>query len=445
LARGPASRAAFLIDGAAYLSAFVEAAQRARQSILIAVWDMDTHIRLFRDTRKPSRQVSLGEFLRSLVSQQKKLHVHILLWDFAMIYVFERELFPPFNLPWRKHRRIHFRTDGVHPLGSSHHQKIVVVDDAIAFVGGMDLTKGRWDTPEHLPDDPHRVGPSGAPYRPFHDVQMAVDGEAASSLGDLVRERWLRATGKPIARPAKNTDDPWPPHVIPQMENVQVGIARTESANGSWEGVREVEALYLDTISAARKTLYIENQYFTSFAVAKALVERLRERDGPEMVLVLREKSGWLEDATMGVFRAKLMKEVKAADRYDRFRVYHPVIEKPGSSLINVHTKIMVVDDRIVRVGSSNLSNRSMGTDSECDLVVEALGEARIQRAIARFRDGLLGEHLGVRSEEVEKAAAEQGSLIRAIERLSGSGWPPITCTVAWAWTVVAILAASQD
>ncbi|MEW6664611.1 MAG: VTT domain-containing protein [Thermodesulfobacteriota bacterium] len=418
----PASRASFLVDGAAFLSAFTEAAKNARQSILIAAWDLDTRTRLFWEGGERPFPTGLGEFLYSLVRRRRSLHVYILLWDFSVIYAFERELFPLFNLPWRRHHRIHFRTDGVHPPGSSQHQKIVVVDDAVAFVGGLDLTRGRWDTREHLAEDPRRVGPSGERYGPFHDVQMAVDGAAASALGDLVRDRWFRATGKRIPRPVMNPADPWPPYVVPHLKDMQVGIARTEPANGGREQVREVEALYLDTIAGARKTLYIENQYFTSSAVAGALSERLSEKHGPEVVFVLREKSGWLEDATMGVLRARLMREVRAADRYKRFRVYYPLIEDPGHAVVNVHSKVMVMDDLLVRVGSSNLSNRSMGADSECDLAVEALGQERIKRGIVLFRNGLLGEHLGVRPEEVARIEAQERSLIAAVERLRGPG-----------------------
>ena len=78
------------------------------------------------------------------------------------------------------------------PLGASHHQKIVVVDDAVAFSGGLDLTIRRWDTREHRLDDPQRVDPSGEPYPPFHDVQAMVDGKAARALAELARERWAR-------------------------------------------------------------------------------------------------------------------------------------------------------------------------------------------------------------------------------------------------------------
>ena len=417
----PASRVAFLVDAEAYFSAFASAAQKARQSILIAAWDIDSRIQLFRDSKRRNLPTRLGHFLRALVRQQEDLHIHILNWDFAMIYAFERELLPVFRLPWQKHKRIHFHMDGRHPLGASHHQKIVVVDDGVAFLGGLDLTKQRWDTPEHLPSDQRRTDPSGESYGPWHDIQIAVQGEVASALGDLVRDRWFRATGERVESVRGGGRDLWPSELLPDLENVQVGIARTDPLYAEREGVREVEALYLDAISSAQHCVYMENQYFTSGAVGKALCERLGEEEGPEIVLVLREKSDWLEESTMGTFRAKLLSRLREANRFDRLRVYYPVVGGSDEVLVNVHSKVMIVDDRFVRVGSSNLSNRSMGVDTECDLAIESGGEDRIEKAIAGFRNRLLAEHVGVGREEIEEALSTGNSVIQAVEKLWGS------------------------
>src|SRR5690606_28780683 len=115
-------------------------------------------------------------------------------------------------------------------MGSSHHQKIVVVDDAIAFVGGLDMTTCRWDTSEHASSNPLRRDLSGKPYSPFHDVQAVVDGDAARALGELVRERWRRATDREPVPPCVGETDLWPSMVEPDITEVSVGIARTEPA-----------------------------------------------------------------------------------------------------------------------------------------------------------------------------------------------------------------------
>jgi phospholipase D1/2 len=415
-----AQRAAFLIDGAAYFAAFAEAAEQAQESIFIVGWDVDSRVRLLPDDRDPPLPVELGPFLKALVSRRRRLHVYVLNWDFAVVFALEREPLPMSKLGWWPHRRVHFRLDGEHPVGASHHQKIVVVDDAIAFVGGIDLAIRRWDTPEHHGDDPHRRDPRGQPYPPMHDVQMAVDGEAAAALGELVRERWQRATGRRIGMARQPRRDPWPQALVPDLENVAVAISRTQPAYNGAREIREVEALYLDAIAAAQSALYIEAQYFTSTAIAEALERRLAEPGGPEILLILpRDGAGWLERTTMTVLRARLLRRLHAADRFGRLRVYHPTVPRLGDACINVHSKVLVVDDRLVRVGSSNLSNRSMGLDTECDLALEAAGDARVAGAITHFRDRLLSEHLGVAPECMAEMMATKQSLIAAVESLN--------------------------
>jgi phospholipase D1/2 len=416
-----AQRAAFLIDGAAYFAAFMAAAEHAQESIFIIGWDVDSRVRLVHDEGH-RLSPELGDFLNALVSQRRRLHVYILNWDFAMVFALEREPLPTLKLGWRTHQRVHFRLDGLHPLGASHHQKIVVVDDAMAFVGGIDLAIRRWDTPAHDADDPRRVDPRGQPYPPVHDIQMAVDGEAAAALGELARERWQQATGGWTDTVHQGRSDPWPGFLKPDLENVSIAISRTQPLYNGNPEVREAEALHLDAIAAARRSIYIEAQYFTSTAIANALAKRLAEPGGPEVILILpREASGWLEQSTMTVLRARLLRRLRAADHFGRLGVYYPVVPKLGDDCINVHSKVLVVDETLVRIGSSNVSNRSMGLDTECDLTIEAAGKARIERAIADFRDRLLGEHLGISSAHMATIRATKRSLIAAVESLRNS------------------------
>ncbi|MBI3126857.1 MAG: VTT domain-containing protein [Candidatus Tectomicrobia bacterium] len=418
-----ASRVAFLVDAAAYFSAFASAVRRASRSILICGWDINSQVELLRNGEDnggfPSR---VGPFLDAVVARNPDLHAHILTWDFAMLYALDREFFPVFRLDWSTHRRIHFQLDGTHCLGACHHQKIVVIDDAVAFVGGIDLAQDRWDTPEHLPNDPRRVTPGGVPYPPKHDVQIMVEGPPAAALGALVRERWMRATGATIAEPvpaASSRRDIWPSAFPPGMENVPVAIARTYPEFKCWPKVREVEALYLDSIRAARRAIYVENQYFNSFAVGEALEKRLREPDGPEILLLQsKEITGWLEGTTMGTLRARLIRRLREADRFGRFHVCYSALPDPAVDL-TIHSKLMVVDDFLVRVGSSNLNNRSMGLDSECDLCIVAEDE-RTRKAIAGIRNRLLGEHLGVPPEKVEETYRSSGSLAFTAAALGG-------------------------
>ncbi len=417
-----AHRAAVIIDGEDYFRALHLAMRQARRSIMIVGWDLHSELRLLRNGDNGGYPEKLGELLDALARERKKLGIYLMNWDFSMIYAMEREFFPRYNLKWRRHRRIHFCLDGEHPAGASQHQKVVVIDDAVAFSGGFDLAKQRWDTSGHEPGSRLRIDPDGIAYRPYHDVQMLVDGEAAAALGELTKYRWERACGyRPAISREPQAGDPWPTSVEPDFTQTRVAIARTLPAYNHYPPVREVERLYLDSIAAAKSFIYIENQYFSSLRVGKALAGRLQEPGGPEVVMVMpRRTSGWLEQHTMDVLRGRLMERLRQADVHGRLRAYYPRLDSdPGSELM-VHTKLMVIDDTFLRVGSSNLSNRSLGLDSECDMALAAAGGAPESLAIGRIKNRLLAEHLGTGEEAVARAVANTGSLIAAIELLRG-------------------------
>jgi phosphatidylserine/phosphatidylglycerophosphate/cardiolipin synthase-like enzyme/membrane protein DedA with SNARE-associated domain len=415
-------RVAIAIDGEDYFRAVRETILAARQSVFILGWDIHSRLKLVRDAKEDGFPEQLGALL-DFVAKKNAVDVYVLSWDFALIYLIEREPFPLYRLNWQTHSRVRFRMDDRHPVGASQHQKIVVVDDAVAFSGGLDLSKWRWDTSAHRVDDLRRVDPDGNPYPPFHDVQMLVDGDAAAALGELARERWLHATGEKIKFQTLNaTNDPWPQSLQPAMHDVSVAIARTNADNAGLEGVREVERLYLDSIAAAERFIYVENQYLTAHCIEEALVGRLQQRDGPEVVIVLPQKTGgWLEQHTMDVLRARLVKKMRTADRNGRLRLYYPQLSSSTDTPLMVHAKVMVIDDRLLRVASSNLSNRSMGLDSECDLAIEADPASETGQAIRRLREQLLAEHLGTEAAVVRETMTRTQSLIATIESLCGN------------------------
>lgn len=410
-----ANRAKLLVDGENYYPALHTAIKNARHSIIIVAWDIDSRMRLTRDKKSHQKPSELGHLLCKVLQQNPDLNVYILNWDWAMLYTFEREWLPTYRPLWKNQQRLHFELDGECPSTASQHQKMVVIDNQIAFCGGFDLGKHRWDSRQHLPDDPHRVDPDKQPYPPFHDVQWLVDGKAAEALGDLARQRWQRVTGE-VLPVTDNPADCWPQPLEADFTDIDIAVARTQSAFRDWPAIREVEQLYLDCISAAEQLIYIENQYFTSKAITEALAARLAAEGGPDVVMVLPKMTGgWLEQQTMDVLRARLMQQLMAADKYDRLRVCFPHREALGEAYISVHSKTMIIDDRLLRVGSSNLSNRSMGLDSECDLAFEAETTEQ-QQKIAAFRHDLLAEHFGMRVDELVSALAAAGSLKQLID-----------------------------
>jgi phosphatidylserine/phosphatidylglycerophosphate/cardiolipin synthase-like enzyme/uncharacterized membrane protein YdjX (TVP38/TMEM64 family) len=420
-------RFSMLVDASAYFRAVREAIRAAKHSIFILSWDIDSRTRLIPDGARDGFPEPLGDFLHEVVASEPELHAYVLNWDFAMLYALEREWLPMYKLDWRTDKRLSFRMDGRHPIGASQHQKVVVVDDAVAFVGGLDLTRSRWDTPEHASNMPLRRDPDGKPYGPFHDVQALVDGDAARALGELARMRWQRATGHSPVAYRKPEHDPWPASAIPDITDIDVAISRTEPEFDGRAGVHEVRQLHLDAIASARRHMYFENQYFTSGLIGDALSARLAEPEGPEVVVVSPQtQSGWLEDATMGLLRARLHRRLKEADRYGRYLLCCPHLPDLQQGCLNVHSKVFSIDDNLFCIGSANLSNRSMAFDTECNLVIEARGseekKARIRNAIAYLRSRLLAEHLGTTVDVVDAAVKRDNSLHAALATLETNG-----------------------
>lgn len=418
---GHANRVSFIVDGEDYFKAFVHAALRATRSLVIVGWDFHSRTQLHHGMVGVPEM--LGDFLNFLAKRRRRLDIRILTWDYPVLFSKGRELSPIYGLGWRPHRRVRLRYDDHYPVGASQHQKLVLVDGALAFCGGLDLTRSRWDTRAHTAGDIRRVNEGEDDhYAPFHDTVMAMDGEAARVIDEIARDRWHRATGRALKRTIVEGADPWPASLAVSVTDVDVALSRTRAALGNEVQICEVQALYLDMIAAAKKTIYIENQYFTSKALGDALAARLAEEDGPEVIAVLRlSTQGWLEAPTMGTLRTVLLKKLRDADRHGRFHAYFPHIPGlPEGQCCDLHSKLMIVDDEILRIGSANFANRSMGLDTECDAAVEACGDERIASAIRRFRNTLLGEHLDRTAEQVEAAVAEKGTVSAAIAALAG-------------------------
>jgi uncharacterized membrane protein YdjX (TVP38/TMEM64 family) len=318
-------------------------------------------------------------------------------------------------------RRVRFGFDDHHPVGGSHHQKVVVVDDQLAFCGGIDLTGHRWDTSAHRLEEPARTTPLGKAYGPYHEIQAMVTGPAAAKLGVLARDRWRALQAERLPPLGTPPDDLWPSDFRPDLTDVNVAIVRTVPGSNTQPAIRECEALFLDSISQAQRAIYIESQYFTNDRLAHALAARLREPRGPEIIVVApKECHGWLERATMGAFRDSVFRELIAADAHGRLRLVYPAASRAQAVPTFIHSKVMIVDDRLARIGSANYSRRSMGVDTECDLAVEA-SRATERSGIRQIRDRLLAEHLGVPVEHVAREIERTGALGALIDRHSGA------------------------
>jgi phosphatidylserine/phosphatidylglycerophosphate/cardiolipin synthase-like enzyme len=413
-----ASEASVIIDADAYFRHARAAMMKAEKRIMLIGWDFDSRITLLReDEAAGDAPIIIGDFINWLVERAPDLEIYLLRWDIGALKSMVRPSNLATTLRWMAHPRIHVKLDGHHPTGASHHQKIVVIDDCFAFCGGIDMTADRWDTRHHRDDDPGRKHPDGAPYGPWHDATTALKGPVAAALGDHGRARWQGAGGAELASIACVTDC-WPDGLAVQYRDVAVAISRSAPPMDDQEELVEIEELYVEQIMAAQRCIYAESQYFASRRIAEAIAARLGEADGPEIVLVNPEQAdGWLEQQAMDTARARLFEALKAKDAHGRLRLYHPFTTRGAP--IYVHAKILIVDDRLIRVGSSNMNNRSMRLDTECDVTIDSAvpGNDGHRAAIRATRDGLVAEHLDLPPERVAAVIAERG-LIAAIEQL---------------------------
>ena len=415
-----ADKFSLIVDAADYFRVLRKTFKAARKELLLIGWDFDFEMDMLpgesdEDGIAPDGLPNhLGNFIEAVVEQSPDLHVYLLKWNGAVLAA-PGAILPSLALATFGSDRIHFALDGHHPFGACHHQKIVVADDSLAFCGGIDATAERWDTSKHLPDDPRRVRKDGTMSGPWHDATTAMTGPAASALADLSRMRWCRANGEKLERPDISNVMQWPEMLDADATGVEVAIARTEPPYDDSPLINEIETLYLKSIEMAQETIYIESQYFAAEKICAALEKRLNESDGPEVVVINPyEAESQLEDDAMHVLRGRMIARLNEAGHGDRFRIYYPV--NSAGEPIYVHAKIMIVDDRILRLGSSNLNDRSMGFDTECDVAIEGQEEL-----ITEFRTRLLSEHLDVSPDEFDKVLREHETLIGAIESVNAS------------------------
>jgi phosphatidylserine/phosphatidylglycerophosphate/cardiolipin synthase-like enzyme/uncharacterized membrane protein YdjX (TVP38/TMEM64 family) len=392
----------------------------ARDTVFILGWDISSTIDLAPGLSGADAPTRLDALIAFISKRRPRLRIYILIWDYGSLYTLEREPLTRWRMRWRMPRGVLFRFDDYHPVGASHHQKIVVVDDQLAFCGGIDLTGHRWDTSDHRLEEPARKTIVGLTYGPYHEVQAMLSGPAATSLGVLSRDRW-RTIGYDLPIGAAS-GDLWPSDLAPDLTDVDVAISRTMPSSGGQPAIRECEALFRDSIARAKRLIYIENQYVTDDTLAAALAARLTEPDGPEIVIVVpKECYGWLERQSMGAFRDVAFRRLTEADVSGRLRLVYPIASQAHDVPTFVHSKVMIVDDELVRIGSANFARRSMGMDSECDVAVEAGGGAEVRAGIRRIRDRLVAEHLGLAAAAVSWEIERRGSLCALIDAHRGA------------------------
>lgn len=412
-------------DGEAYFKAFAEAALQARSHIFILGWDIHTGTNLAPDLDPDGLSWTLDIFLRRLLDRHPELQIYILGWDFSPVFFLEREKLQSLRFSWSHHPRLHFVLDAHHPLGGSHHQKMVVIDDRLAFLGGLDLTVRRWDSSRHISRDPRRKDHEGEPYAPFHDLQIGIKGPAVEDLSQVFRERWLRATATRIRLqappPSESSTLPFA-MACASFQGSRVAISRTSPLFRDYTEIKEIARLYIDLLRLARHTIYIENQYLTSQSIVDILCEIGAKERGPQILIVLPKKSGgWLEKKTMGLLQQSALQKILAADRYGRAACFFPFDKdlKEDGTYVTVHSKLLIIDDQFVNIGSANLNNRSMGFDTECNATIDVSSSPHLRPKVRQLMLYLLCHFSEVNESELARWVEDTPSLVELLKRIA--------------------------
>jgi phosphatidylserine/phosphatidylglycerophosphate/cardiolipin synthase-like enzyme len=404
-----------LLDCQDYFATLLGAMRRARRSIHLLGWSFDPRTRLAPEDSEPSE---IGRTLIDLARANPSLDVRLLVWRSALPISATQSGFPHRARAWFRGTPVRFELDDTVPLGACHHQKVVVIDDALAFVGGADFADDRWDTALHLADDPRRVATDGRRHGPRHEVTAMTDGPAARALGTLFRARWRTAVGE-LPEPGAGESTLWPEGADADIAGGVCAIARTAPA---WRGaapVHEIRRLTLDAIKSARQLIYLENQYFTWPLAVEALAARLAEPAGPEIVLVCSAQSpSYFDRLTMDRARSTALWRLKSGDVFGRFHAFAPYAA--GGARIIAHAKVMAIDDRLLRIGSANLNNRSHGFDTECELAIEVETDAD-RAALADVRDRMAGHWVDRTAAEIAEQRRWFGGLAPALRALDRS------------------------
>jgi phosphatidylserine/phosphatidylglycerophosphate/cardiolipin synthase-like enzyme len=339
-----------LIEGSAYFPAFEQAIRGARRSVLIAGWCISPEFAVLRDEPPVLLRELLGEAAQSV-------DVRVLLWAGAPVPVsaLRRAAVRKGRDELVRGTRIKVALDSKERPLHCHHEKLVVIDDEVAFVGGMDLTHlsgDRYDTPEH----PAR-GRMG-----WHDVASRLRGPAVADVARHVAQRWHAVTGERLETQ---------PDGVASAGDSELQIVRTVPeklyAFAPHGDFRIIEA-YLRALRSAEHLIYLENQFLWSPEVVSVLADKLRRppADDFRLVVMLPGRPNTGQDDTRGQLAV-----LAEADGDQRRFLATTIRAHTGntSDRVYVHAKVGIVDDRWLALGSANLNAHSFYNDTEVNVV----------------------------------------------------------------------------
>jgi phospholipase D1/2 len=426
-----AAFAGAIVDAADYYAAFARAALEAERTIYLAGWQFDSTVELIRGAEArgfPAPRTFLA-FLNFLCERRPALRIYILAWDFSPVFGADREWIQEWRFRWKGHPNIRFVFDDTHPVGACHHQKLAIIDGHWVFLGGMDICHGRWDVAGHPTRHPDRVNPDGSPYHPKHDVQVLLEGGPAETLSTWFVEQWRTATDHPIETSPPLPKSGHPFRVTIEFPPGPVALSMTcgRTLLPPRRAVKQIQSLLEDAVSRARQLIYVENQYVTAKAFEAAMVRRMRDRDKPplEIVIMTPLDRAPMEFHGIAAAEQRVMRSLReAADRHGhKLGMFHPLTAPPGGpEAVWLHSKLIMIDDEILSVGSANMANRSMGFDTEINATWQAAGRSGVSAAIGGLRGRLIAEHLGLDFLKPPEELLHLTGIVERVGREAGPG-----------------------
>lgn len=351
-----------LVDGSSALAEMEEAIRAAQRSVHIAGWHASPDFRL---TREPGALP-----LRDLLAEvSERVPVRLLLWAGPPLPLFQptRAMVEKARDEFSRDSRVRCVLDKRERTMHCHHEKVIVVDDVVAFVGGIDLTAlqgDRHDQPEH---PPHR--PLG-----WHDTATRLRGPIVADVARHFTQRWGEVAGEQLPRPV----EPAP------VGDVEAQLLRTvpEGTYGfAPKGEFTVLEAYLRALRSAEHLVYLENQFLWSPEVVDVLAEKLARppHDDFRVLLLLPAKPNNGADTTRGQL-GRLLEADQGSGRLLATTI--SALDDAGSAPVYVHAKVGIVDDRWLTVGSANLNEHSLFNDTEVNVLVhdrELVRETRLR------------------------------------------------------------------
>lgn len=323
---------------------------------------------------------------------------------------------------------------------ASYHQKFVVVDEGLAYVGGMNLTESDWDSSEHAIFDPRRVPfdadederdavaakDSEPEYGPSKDYMLEIDGPGARDVAQIFFDRWgyLRSEG------VRYAEDTTPmllaEAVAPRAGGVEIQITTTEP-EPFWR--HSIGETWLKAVAQAERYIYIEDQYWRSTLLTEAILARMEAAPDLQLVVITQPVDTWFDPACVWTHQVDQQLRARFPDRYHTFQLRGfdtstwGIGDETEAHFVDfyLHAKMFVVDGRFMSVGSANKNNRGILYEGEMNVAV--LDEAWVTAAHRRMLSLLLPPGVAPSDEgwiEQLEAAAEANAEVRAAWDIEG-------------------------